>query len=86
MSDSDVFVPYGQDAAKTATLLLAAAEDKHQDQSLVRAQEGGFLVPKDVADEAGVDYDSDEDEQDDGKDDGKDSRTPAKKTAPPAKK
>lgn len=82
---SDVTVPFGDDAGKTATVLLAAAEKLHEDQSLVRTQTGAFLVPKDVADEAGVDYESDEDDDEaDEADEGDEksaSKTAAKKTA-----
>lgn len=77
MSDQ-VEVPFGDNASETATLLLAAAEKLHDDQGLVRTSEGKFLVPKDVADEAGVDYESDDDDQDDQDDD--DESKPARKT------
>jgi hypothetical protein len=76
MSDTEVYVAYGDDAAETATLLLASAEKKHEDQTLVRSVEGGFYVPKDVADDAGVDYDSGDDDED-----SKDDKPAPKKTA-----
>jgi hypothetical protein len=57
---SEVTVPFGEDAAETATLLLASAENLHGNQGLVRTAEGAFVVPKDVADDAGVDYQSDD--------------------------
>jgi hypothetical protein len=47
-----VEVPYGENAADTATLLLAAAEDLDLDQSVVKTSEGGFLVPSEVNDKA----------------------------------
>lgn len=77
-----VAVPYGDSASDTAVLLLAAAETLDLDPSVVVSQEGHFLAPKEVADEAGVDYDGDEDAapaaepQDD-----QESDKPAKKTA-----
>lgn len=74
---SDVFVPYGDNASETATLLLEAAEkSKDHEQGDVRTVEGGFLVDEKIAKSAGVDYESDEDEADD-KDD--DQKPPAKK-------
>ena len=80
MSDNEVYVAYGDDAAETATLLLAAAEKEHEDQTLVRSVEGGFYVPKDVADEAGVDYDTGDDE-DGSATEQDDKKAPAKKAA-----
>jgi len=84
MSENDVYVGYGDDASETATLLLAAAEKTHEDQTIVRTVEGGFMVPKDVADEAGVEYDSDEDEVSESEtsdEKSADGKTAAKKTA-----
>lgn len=54
---SDVKIKYQSgDAGDTATLLLAAAEKKGLDASVVRTGDGTFYAPQDVADEAGVDY------------------------------
>jgi hypothetical protein len=50
--EEQVEVEYGDDAGETATLLLAAAEELHGDQSLVRTGSGVFIVPKSVADKA----------------------------------
>lgn len=63
MSD-EVLVPYGEDASKTATLLLGAADDKGYEPWIVRHQpdDGGFRVPPDVAEAAGLDT-VDEDKQ-----------------------
>lgn len=64
---ADVFVPYGDNAAETATLLLEAAEkSKDFEQEHVRTQEGGFLVDEKIAKAAKVEYDKpdgDDDEQ-----------------------
>jgi hypothetical protein len=57
---SDVTVPFGDSASDTATLLLAAADKLDLDPSAVRTVEGAFVVPREVADEADVDYESDE--------------------------
>jgi hypothetical protein len=56
MSD-EVLIPYGEDASKTATLLLGAAEDKGYEPFVVRHQpdDAGFRVPPDVAKAAGLD-------------------------------
>jgi len=51
-AEDEVEVEYGDDAGETATLLLAAAEELHGDQSLVRTGNGVFIVPKSVADKA----------------------------------
>lgn len=78
---ADVFVPYGDNAAETATLLLEAAEkSKDHEQGDVRAQEGGFLVDEKIAKDAGVKYDKDDDESDD------DEKAPAAKKATAPKK
>lgn len=51
-SDDDVEVEGGTDSA---VLLLDAVEKAKLDPSVVRAQSGGtFIVPKDLADKAGV--------------------------------
>lgn len=54
---SDVKVPYGDKPSDTATLLLAAAEEKGLEASVVRTDSFGraFIVPDEVADAAGVD-------------------------------
>jgi hypothetical protein len=80
MSDNEVYVAYGDNAADTATLLLASAEKKHDNQGLVRSVEGGFYVPKDVADDAGVDYDKGDDE-DGSATEQDEKKAPAKKAA-----
>jgi hypothetical protein len=41
-------------SADKATLLLAAAEDLGLDAGVVRTTSGGYLVPEDVADKAGL--------------------------------
>ena len=56
-----VRVPYGESASDTATLLLAAAEEKDQDASVVTVSSlGGFVVPEDIAKAAGLDYEDPE--------------------------
>jgi hypothetical protein len=89
---TEVTVPYGENAGETATLLLAAAEKLHENQGLVRTVEGAFMVPKDVADEAGVDYDDpDADTQEasvtdeSASKDAEQQKAAAKKAAPPKK-
>lgn len=52
MSENTVEVPFGENPAETATLLLAAAEDLGMDQAVVGTQEGAFLVPLEVNDKA----------------------------------
>lgn len=53
MSD-EVEVPFGEDPAETATMLLAAAEDLELDAGVVKTtSEGTFLVPEEVAEKAG---------------------------------
>jgi hypothetical protein len=61
---TDVTVPFGDKPGETATLLLAAAEELDLDPSAVRTSEGAFVVDKNVADKAGVDYESDDDGDD----------------------
>jgi hypothetical protein len=53
---SEVLIPYGDNASDTATLLLGAAEDLELDPGVVRNQpdDGGFRVPEEVADKAGL--------------------------------
>lgn len=52
----EVLIPYGEDAQKTATLLLGAADEKGYEPWVVRHQpdDGGFRVTKDVAKAAGL--------------------------------
>jgi len=45
-------VPFGDNPAETATLLLAAAEELDLDQSVVQTGEGVFLVPEEVNEQA----------------------------------
>jgi hypothetical protein len=52
--DEQVEIDFGDNAAETATLLLAAAEELHGDQTLVTTGTGVFRVPKSVADKAGL--------------------------------
>lgn len=55
MSDN-VKVPYGDSVKDTAVLLLAAAEEKGLDASVVQyGSSGYFTVPEEVASAAGVD-------------------------------
>ena len=61
---AEVEVPFGDSPSEVATLLLAAAEEMDGwDQSDVRTTSGAFLVPRDIADQAGVEYQHDEVEQ-----------------------
>lgn len=53
---SEVHVPFGDKPQETATLLLAAAEDTETPVHLVRVVDGGFKVPEEVADSAGLDH------------------------------
>lgn len=54
---TDVVVPYGDSAAETATLLLAAAEKAGEDASVVRTGSyGSFYAPEKLAKDAGVKY------------------------------
>jgi len=49
-----VEVPFGENNADVATLLLAAAEKLELGPEVVRTTSEGFLVPEEVASEAGV--------------------------------
>ena len=71
---TDVFVPPGDSAQDTAVLLLEAAEKAGEPADVVRSSDGGFVVPQELADAAGVDYESGDDSDDDEK-------KPAKKAA-----
>lgn len=53
---SEVLVRYGEDAQKTATLLLGAADKLEMEPYVVRHQpdDGGFRVPEEVAKESGL--------------------------------
>lgn len=54
-----VTIPFGDDPRETALLLLGAAEALGLPQEIVRTDgEGGFLAPREVADDAGVEYQS----------------------------
>jgi hypothetical protein len=54
-SDSElVEVPFEGNAEEKAILLLAAAEENGDDASVVRTSSGAFIVPKSLADKAGV--------------------------------
>lgn len=70
--DTEVEVPFGDNAGETAVLLLAAAEESDLDPSVVRTGTGVFFVPKSLADKAGVATSDD---------DSDDSKPAAKKTA-----
>lgn len=60
MSD-EVFVPYGDSAQETATLLLAAVEEEGAEPAVVRSSsDGGFYVPEALAQKANVDYQSED--------------------------
>jgi hypothetical protein len=52
----DVLIRYGEDAGETATLLLGAADELGEEPFVVRHQpdDGGFLVPEEVAKKAGL--------------------------------
>jgi hypothetical protein len=53
--DDVVEVPFGESPSDTATLLLAAAEEldgRHAEE--VRTTAGAFLVPRDIAEQAGL--------------------------------
>lgn len=62
MSEDMVEVPFGDDAQETAVLLLASAEELHEDQTIVRTGEGVFYVPADVAEHAGYAIEDEEPE------------------------
>lgn len=67
-------VKFGDSAGDTATLLLAAAEELELPADVVTTNsDSEFQVPVEVAQKAGVDYESDDEESDEPK--------PAKKTA-----
>lgn len=57
MTDN-VRVAYGEDRGKTATLLLAAAEETegYEADAVQVSSYGGFLVPEEIAKAAGLDY------------------------------
>jgi hypothetical protein len=56
MSDK-VRVRFGKSASDTATLLLAAVEEKEMDANVVQVSSlGGFVVPVEIAKQAGLDY------------------------------
>lgn len=59
--ETEVEVPFGEDAGETATLLLAAAEDLELDPGVVRTGTGVFLAPPDVVKKAGVKTSDDDD-------------------------
>jgi hypothetical protein len=62
---SNVKIPFGDDPRETALFLLAAAEDADLDRRIVRTDgEGHFLAPREIAEAAGLDYESDDDEDD----------------------
>lgn len=61
---SNVTVPFGDDPRETSILLLGAAEDLELGRRVVRTDgAGNFLAPREVADKAGVEYESDDDEE-----------------------
>jgi outer membrane biosynthesis protein TonB len=49
-----VQVPFGNNAADTAVLLLAAAEELDMDQAVVGTGSGYFIAPTEVAQRAGL--------------------------------
>lgn len=54
---TNVRVRNGESARETAILLLAAAEEKGQHASVVQVSSlGGFIVPEEIAKQAGLDY------------------------------
>lgn len=57
---TNVEVPFGAKPQDTAVLLLAAAEQNGGDPSVVRTTTGAFVVPEEIAEAAGVSYNSDE--------------------------
>jgi hypothetical protein len=75
---TEVFVPNGDNAQETATLLLAAAEKAGEDPSVVRSSsDGGFYAPEDIAKKAKVDYEEDDESDEEPAEEPK----PAKKAA-----
>lgn len=82
---TDVLIPYGDDAGKTAGDLLAAAEKAGYDPVFAvkhQPDDGGFRVPEDVATAAGL-GEPDEPEHDEAEEKPKPARkrAAAKKTA-----
>lgn len=69
-----VKIPFGGEASDRAVLLLAAAEELGQDAAVVQATDGAFLVPSEVADKSGIDYEN-------GSESSEKPDPPAKKTA-----
>jgi hypothetical protein len=55
-----VEIPFGDNMKDQAILLLAAAEKTAGDQSLVRTTDSSFVVPEEVAKEAGLSEDKPE--------------------------
>jgi len=54
---TDVTVPFGEDQQDTAILLLAAAQELDLPADVVKVtthDEGGFVVPEEVRDKAGL--------------------------------
>lgn len=81
---SEVLIPYGKDASDTANSLLAAAEVLELDPGVVRHQpdDGGFRVPEEVAEKAGMgEPDEPEKADDETADEPPKKKTTAKKTA-----
>ena len=71
-----VEVPFGDNAKETATLLLAAAEDLDLPvDSVTTTSSSSFMVPLEVAEKSGVDYEGKEPEEPKAK------KAAAKKTA-----
>lgn len=71
-------------SSDTAVLLLAAAETLEQDVSVVRTTSNGYIVPADVAKEAGFDEDGNRAEKKAPAKKAEAKKAPAKKA--PAKK
>lgn len=55
---TDVEIPFGENTKDVATLLLAAAEKLELPAESVRTTSDGFLVPEEVADLAGEDWEA----------------------------
>lgn len=55
-----VEIPFGDNMRDQAVLLLAAAEKVNGDQSVVRTTDSSFMVPEEVAKEAGLSEDKPE--------------------------